>query len=449
MAIITYEGFENYSSFNAVKNFVGLDNYQTATILNSSDGTVTPRNNGSCLKLVSSAAGGVEYYPKAAISTPNGVGYNSSIVGFAWYAIKPASGNWATFTPIAAFCDSNGKPHFFVGINSNLQVQVRRWITGIIVGPSSSTTTNYSWNTAPTSYYYNVYRCGSSTVYNNFLSNTQNVVVPCNLTIPLASNNGPVDTTNKFILLGSTSNVVTENAWNYIEVKFVLDNTGNSGSIQVKLNRNSNDASLDIDVSNVRTSNQDNSLCSKVAFGIFWGHNAAASASSASLGWTTYIDDVYWSDLNGTNNNFLGRVSCKKFNYNAVASYNMPTPDNSGTALSNFNEIYSGSGTMSTRNIGNVVGQTLDLKSTGVSSETLSPIFVRQYVHGYKIDNASDIAVGATDGVNNVAISGINFTNNSIDGVLRYRDYDNAPDGNEWTNEKIANTTFIHTISST
>lgn len=448
MAIITYEGFENYSSFNAVKNFVGLDNYQTATILNSSDGTVTPRNNGSCLKLVSSAAGGIEYYPKAAISTPNGVGYNSSIVGFAWYATKPASGNWATFTPIAAFCDSNGKPHFFVGINSSLQLQVRRWVTGLTAGPSS-TTSNYAWNTAPRSYYYAVYRCGSATVYNNFLSNTQNVSVPCNQTISLTPANGPVDTTNKFILLGLTSSLVTENAWNYIEVKFVLDNSGTSGSIQVKLNRNSNDAFLDIDVSNIRTSTQDNSLCSKVAFGIFWGHNAAASASSASLGWTTYIDDVYWSDLNEPNNNFLGRVSCKKFSYNNVANYDMTTPSDSGTALSNFNETYSGSGTMNTRNIGNVVGQTLDVKSTGVSSETLSPIFVRQYVHGYKIESESDISIGITDGVNNVAISGINMTNDSISGVLRYRDYDNAPDGNEWTNEKIANTTFIHTISST
>jgi hypothetical protein len=449
MAIITYEGFENYSSFAAVKNFVGLDNYQTATILNSSDGTVTPRNNGSCLKLVSSAAGDIEYYPKAMISTPNGVGYNSSIVGFAWYAVKPASGSWATFTPIAAFCDSSGKPHFFVGINSNLQLQVRRWITGIAAGPSSSTTSDYAWNTAPRSYYYDVYRCGSAIVYNNFLSNTQNVVVPCKLTIALATAGGPVDTTNKFILLGSTTSLVTENAWNYIEIKFVLDNTGTSGSIQVKLNRNSSDSSLDIDVSNVRTSTQDNSLCSKVAFGIFWGHNAAANASSASLGWTTYIDDIYWADLTGENNNFLGRVSCKKFSYDSVTSYNMTTPGNSGTALSNFNEAYAGSGTMNTRNIGNVVNQTLNVRSTGVSSETLSPIFVRQYVHGYKTEANSDISIGTTDGVNSLSVSGININNDSISGILRYRDYDNAPDGNEWTNSKLASTTFIHTISST
>jgi hypothetical protein len=446
MAIITYEGFENYSSFAAVKNFVGLDNYQTATILNSSDGTVTPRNNGSCLKLVSSTAGGIEYYPKAAISTPNGVGYNSSIVGFAWYAIKPASGNWATFTPIAAFCDSNGKPHFFVGINSSLELQVRRWVTGISAGGNKgNNTSQYTWSTAPDANIYSGYHC-SVAYYNYFISTTSNIYTDC-ATGNLASSASAIDP-NKFVLLGSTTSLVTENAWNYIEVKFVLDNSGTSGSIQVRLNKNSGDAS-DIDVSNVRTSTQDNSLCSKVAFGIFWGHNAAASASSASLGWTTYIDDVYWSDLNGSHNNFLGRVSCKKFTYNSVTSYDMTDPANSGTALSNFNETYSGSGTISTKNIGNIVGQTLDVKSTGVSSETLSPIFVRQYVHGYKTEANSDISLGITDGANNVAISGINFTTDSTSGVLRYRDYDNAPDGNEWTNEKIANTTFIHTISST
>jgi hypothetical protein len=447
MAIITYEGFENYSSFAAVKNFVGLDNYQTATILNSSDGTVTPRNNGSCLKLVSSAAGGIEYYPKTMLSTPHGTGYNSSIVGFAWYATKPAAGNWANFTPIAAFCDSSGKPHFFVGINSNLQLQVRRWVTGISAGGNkSNNTSQYAWFTPPDTNTYSGYRC-TVPYYNYFISTISNIFTTC-ATGNLASSNSAIDL-NKFILLGSTTSLVTENAWNYIEIKFVLDNTGTSGSIQVKLNRNSSDSSLDINASNIRTSTQDNSLCSRVVFGIFWGHNADASASSASLGWTTYIDDIYWADLTGANNNFLGRVSCKKFSYNSVTSYNMTTPENSGTALSNFNEAYAGSGTMNTRNIGNAVNQTLNVRSTGVSSETLSPIFVRQYVHGYKTEANSDISLGITDGVNSLSVSGINLNSDSISGVLKFRDYDNAPDGNEWTNSKIANTTFIHTISST
>lgn len=461
MAIITYEGFENYSSFNAVKSFVGLDNYQTVTILNSSDGIVTPRNNLSCIKMVSSAGGqsggtgsnntyydGVEYYPKAMIQTPNNTGYNSSIVGFAWYATKPAAGSWANFTPIAAFCDVDGKPHFFVGINKNLQLQVRRWVTGISAGGNKgNNTTTYSWNTNPDGNdYRGDYNCGR-VYYNYFISTIANINVHGCATGSLASRNSAIDL-NKFILLGSTSSLVTENAWNYIEVKFVLDNTTNTGSIQLKLNRNSYDSFLDINVSNIRTSTQANSLCSKVAFGIFWGHNSDENGSSASLGWTTYIDDIYWLDLTGTDNNFLGRVSCKKFSYNTVVNYDMTTPANSGTALTNFNETYSGAGTLSTVNVGNLIGQTLDVKSTGVSSETLNPINVRHYVHGYKTDVSSDISIGATDGVNTIESSGMKFNNDRFNGTFKFRDYNNAPDGNEWTNEKIANTIFKHTIVS-
>ena len=207
---------------------------------------------------------------------------------------------------------------------------------------------------------------------------------------------------------------------------------------------------MDLNLNNIATSPSTSPAMSLV-FGIHRGH--ATSLDGFQLGtntaiYTSYFDDIYWADLTGTNNNFLGRVNCKKFSYNQVASYDMTTPANSGTALSNFNESFTGSGVINTRNISNLVGQTLNVRSTGVSSETLSPIFVRQYVHGYKTEANSDIALGITDGANSVANSGININNNSLIGSLRYRDYDNAPDGNEWTNSKIANTTFRNTIIS-
>jgi hypothetical protein len=459
MAIITYEGFENYSSFNDVKSFVGFDNYQTATIINASDGTVAPRNSGSCLKLTSSSSNGIEYYPKAMIQTPNATGYNNSVVGFAWYAAKPASGSWGNFTPIAAFCDANGKPHFFVGINSSLQVQVRRWTTGLsTVGSlpgsttgtnASSTTSDYAWNTAYNNSYVSsyAYHC-SQVAYNYYISNNVTASAACQ-SFTMASNNSSIDVTNKFVLLGSTSSLVTENAWNYIEVKFVLDNTGTTGSISVKLNRNNTDSTLDINATGIRTSTQANSLCSKIAFGVFWGHNAGATASAASLGWTTYIDDVYWLD-NTTlvNNDFLGRVSCKKFAYNNAVNYTMTTPSSSSTGLTNVNETFAGTGSLTTKDVSNAFGTYLDLQASTVSSETLVPTHVRQYVYGYKTDSNSDVFIGCSYSGQDITGSAAGFGTDLNNGHLKYRDYTSAPGGSSWTNSIISNTTFKHTTNN-
>ena len=456
--IITYEGFENYSSFNDVKGFVGLDNYQVATIINSSDGTVAPRNSGSCLKLTSSSSNGIEYYPKAMIQTPNSTGYNNSVVGFAWYASKPASGSWGNFTPIAAFCDANGKPHFFVGINSSLQIQVRRWTTGLSNAGSlpagsatnlTSTTSDYAWNTPYNNSYATVtaYHC-SSIIYNYYVSNNVTSSNGCN-NLTIAGSNSSIDVTNKFILLGSTSSLVTENAWNYIEVKFVLDNSGNTGSIVVKLNRNKTDSTLDINATGIRTSTQANALCSKIAFGVFWGHNSGATASAASLGWTTYIDDIYWLD-NTTlvNNDFLGRISCKKFTYNNAVNYTMTTPASSSTGLTNVNETFAGTGSLTTKDVSNALGSYLDLQSSTISSETLVPTYVRQYVYGYKTDSNSDVFIGCSYSGQDISGTAAGFGTDFNNGYLKYRDYTSAPGGSNWTNAILANTTFKHTTNN-
>jgi len=460
MAIITYEGFENYTSFNDVKGFVGLDNYQTATIINSSDGTVAPRNSGSCLKLTSSSSNGIEYYPKAMIQTPNGTGYNNSVVGFAWYAAKPASGSWGNFTPIAAFCDANGKPHLFVGVNSSLQIQVRRWTTGLsTVGSlpgsttgtnATSTTSDYAWNTPYNNSYVTStgYHCGPTVSYNYYISNNVNASPACQNFL-MASSNSSIDVTNKFVLLGSTSSLITENAWNYIEVKFVLDNTGTNGSIIVKLNRSKTDSTLDINVTGIRTSTQANSLCSKVAFGIFWGHNTAATASAASLGWTTYIDDIYWLDnTSQINNDFLGRVSCKKFAYNTVSNYTMTSPSSSSTGLTNVNETFSGVSSLTTRDTASILGAYLDLQSSTVGNESLTPINVRQYVYGYKTDSNTDIFLGCSYNSQDIAVSAAGLGSDPNNGHLKYRDYSSAPGGSSWTNSIISSTTFKHTTNN-
>lgn len=427
MAIITYEGFENYSSFDAVKSYLNYTNFGTLSFISTTDANgVTPRNGGSCLKAISVNNG---TYPKFLLTSPNNTTNTSGVFGFSWYNILPAGGSYETFTPICGVVDNANKPLFYIGVNSNGNIEVRRWVHRAIgVGYSwnydygSIQTSITLWNTSFTAQW-NCGKNGCDTQY-----------------YPL------FDITN-YALLGATTSLVTSNAWNYIEVKYNLSNT-NSGYVHVKINRNSNDTTLDLNLNNIATSPSTNPARSLV-FGIHRGH--ATSINGVNPGtntaiYTSYFDDIYWADLTGTNNDFLGRVSCKKFSYNNVANYNMTTPSDSSTALSNFNETFSGVGSITTRNTGNVVGQTLDVKSTGVSSETLSPVFVRQYVQGYKTDTTSDIALGATDGVNNVAVTSVGLNSDSINGILKFRDYDNAPDGNEWTNQKIADTTFKNTI---
>jgi hypothetical protein len=427
MAIITYEGFENYSSFDAVKSYLNYSNLGTISFISSTDAnSVTPRNSGTCLKSVSSGT----TYPKFLLTSPNNTNTTSGVFGFSWYNLLPAGGSWGTFTPICGVIDPDGVAHFYIGVNSNGNILVRRLNSGnynagnTFAGPSNFGLGGLLWNTnSPTAY-----GCGKNGCEINYypLFGLENIAT----------------------LLGTSSTLVTANAWNYIEVKYLLSGSS-TGYIQIKINRNSTDATLDINLQNTQTTARSNTNSRSLVFGIHKGHasNQTNGGTNTSV-YTSYFDDIYWADLTGSNNDFLGRVSCKKFSYNDVTSYNMPTPANSGTALSNFNEAFTGSGTINTRNIGNVVGQTLDVKSTGVSSETLSPIFVRQYVHGYKTEANSDIALGTTDGANSLAVSGINLNNDSINGVLKYRDYDNAPDGNEWTNQKIANTTFRHTVIS-
>jgi hypothetical protein len=439
MSIITYEGFENYSSFDAVKSYLNYSNLGTMSFINSTDANgVTPRNGGSCIKFTNTT----RTYPKLLMKSPNNATNSSGVFGFAWYPILPAGGGWGDVTPIATIVDSTGRPHFFITVNSNLNIQVRVLNTTYLARyhcgccPTYNHT-NYVWNVP-----YFDYECDKS---------GSNCNVNYYLTDYTGSCNGneradiaPISA-NILNLLASSSSLITMNAWNYIEVKYNLSSS-TSGYIQLKLNRNANDSTLDINSQNIKTTFQSSPSAQGLVFGIHWSRNSANTASLHNSTWTSYFDDIYWADLTGSNNNFLGRVNCKKFSYNEVANYNMTTPANSGTALSNINETYSGIGTISTRNVGNVVGQTLDVKSNEVGSETLSPTFVRQYVHGYKTENNSDIALGITDDVNSVAVSGIGINNDSINGTLKFRDYDNAPDGTEWTNQKIADTTFKHTI---
>jgi hypothetical protein len=165
--------------------------------------------------------------------------------------------------------------------------------------------------------------------------------------------------------------------------------------------------------------------------------------------WNTYIDDFYWTDLSGTaDNNFLGRVMCKKSNYDTVDTYTFSDPSSSSTGLSRVSETFSGTTSMTSVAAGNQFSQNVNLRAASLSSETKDPINVRQYVLGYKLDTNSTLALSSSLSGSESSTSKVTFGTDATNGYLQHRDYTNAPDGAEWTNQKIADTTFKHVITT-
>jgi hypothetical protein len=444
MALITLEGWENYSTFAAVK---GVVNYSDAfashsnaiTLLTSADAnSVSPRNSGSCLKLIS-AANNASAYSRVLLTHPTNADNTTGTIGFAWYNFLPsgrtAAVHYATFVPIAALVSSAGIPHFFIGVNSNNQIEIRRLIGSTTFAFTIPGWGNVNFTSNPSTY-----------LWNQLFVNTEMCSKSgCVLTYPQFQ-------ASSYTLIGTAStNLCAENSWNFIEVQYSMSTT-TSGFVRVKVNRAAGDATLDIDTT-VANTVQGTLNVRSVMLGMGRGgqstlyinqNNCENSTSNAQV-YTQYYDDFYWCDATGsTYNTFLGRVSCAKFTYDTMVSSTYTTPSSGVTALSNINETFAGTGSMTTRNISNEAGQVLNVRSSGVGSQTLAPIFVRQYVHGYRTNTTADVALGAIDGADAIANSPVTLGTDSTNGGLKFRDYDNAPDGAEWTNAKIASTVFRH-----
>jgi hypothetical protein len=248
-------------------------------------------------------------------------------------------------------------------------------------------------------------------------------------------------------LLGSaSSSTTTANAWNFIEVQYEISTTG-TGRIRLKINRNAGDNALDIDFTGANTTQATNNVRS-IMLGMIRGTSSDVyNGGNNSNIYTQYYDDLYWCNASGAAfNTFVGPVSCTKHTYNTVESNSFYYPTNNATSLTNINETFAGTGSLSTaenRNYANAAGQTLNLRVSSVSGS--SPLNVRQYVYGYRLNSGSDIALGAVDGADSVANSGISITTTDANtGAVKFRDYDNHPSGVEWTNASIASTTFRH-----
>jgi hypothetical protein len=460
MALIAYEGFENYSSFNDVKSFLGFANYQTASIINITDNVITARNSLSCLKMVSSRTYNTgseintarDYYPKFTIASPTNAAYTNGVVGFAFYPRLPSGGGWGPFTPIAAIVGSDNKPHFYICLNATYQIEIRRWNTAATMsGRNSVTAANYTWNQDHVAVGYNEggYCDQGRTGYEHHV--TAPYTYSCNGIN--ASWPSAAASSAKFELVGAASNVagnlIVPNQWNYIEIKFVLDNaaSSNTGSVQVKINRNAEDNTFDINLSNVRTSTQATNTYQKLMFGIVWAHTSAGTNGAANLGWTTYIDDIYWLDTTTSSlNNFLGRVSCQKINYTTNVSNTAFTG-----GLSAIQEPFSGplSYTLPAGSGGviafNATNQDITF-SVSAAPIAFKPLAVQQFVYGHK-DGGNNVVrcrgnyLGAAS-----ATTDLTLTTDSTNGGILYATYTTAPDGTEWTADKLKNTQFSHTI---
>jgi hypothetical protein len=126
----------------------------------------------------------------------------------------------------------------------------------------------------------------------------------------------------------------------------------------------------------------------------------------------------------------------------------MTTPASSSTGLTNVNETFAGTGSLTTKDVSNGLGTYLDLQAGTVSSETLVPMYVRQYVYGYKTDSNTDVFVGCSYSGQDISVAAAGFSTDIMNGHLKYRDYASAPGGSAWTNSILSNTTFKHTTNN-
>jgi hypothetical protein len=478
MSVITFEGFENYSTFNDVALANNMEAYQVPSLMSTSDGIVTPRNNQTSLKMlnssntsnvvVSGSAGGVVgssiryYYPKFIIKTSTGSTINSGVLGFSYYSYVPSGGGYGPFTPIAAVVGADNKPHFYICINANRQVEIRRWNTSATMTSRAGAVTaaNYVWSQDVTGFNRSGGQyCGDTlTSYDHHVSTSTSNAYGWDCGTGTAGTYAlnPIDP-NKFTLVGTSDiskNLIQQNQWNYIELKFVLENTNtNTGSLSLKINRNTSDNTLDMNLSSIQNSTQNNKLTDRIMFGTVWGHNSAGTAGAGTLSWPTYIDDIYWlvNDSVGLSD-YLGRINIARVNYDTLVTNTMAP---SGvTGLSAITDTYGGvnsynlpsaaSGTIRSYSI----NDTLDVKATGLSYSN-TPIAVQQFLFGHRENNTCTVSFSSSLNSSSstpIPISGM--TTDSVNGNGYFVSYTGAPDGSSWTIEKIKNTTFKHTISN-
>lgn len=451
MSLLKIEGFEKYSSLNDIKSYLDYDTFQTPTIISSSDGVVTPRNSLSSVKMLSTITapanlgglGHAVYYPKFAIS--NLTNHSNGIVGFAYYAYTPSGGSYSPTTPIAAICDSDGKPHFFICVNGSMQIEIRRWNTAASLGSSNTTTAStYKWNSplVGTLVAFDNNYCQQTTTYNHHLSTPVTVGQSC-LTKNVSYWASAINTDALPLILTTSVNTLEINSWNYIEVEYVIDSSS-QGLIKVRINRNSDSNDLDGTVSSVQTTNQITSNVGQIAFGTFWAHDTSGSAfgSSTSLaGWPTYFDDIYIINKDATlPNDFLGSIGCRKGDFDTTVLNTAPE----GNLESINDATFSGTSNLNNRIKLALNGHNIHVKAANLSVGDNDTIrFVQPVIYGY--NTIVGTALNFKSNLSNTDSSNYELylsNNSNLGGVTLGPVLLTDPQGNSWTSANLKDTTF-------
>lgn len=461
MSVLELEGFEKYSSLSDILTYYKYATYQTPVIISSTDTTgVVPRNNLSCLKMTSTQVNAYNNeiqsrnvrFPKFAMQEiPS---HTNGILGFAYYSYVPTGGSYSPFTPIAAVCDATGKPHFFVCINGNRQVELRRWNTSASMGSNATiSAANITWNTDVTGITIATggYCADRPVIGQHFFSNPYTYNWGCssvNLTYA-----GSAVNSSAFTLVHTSTGTLNASSWNYIEVEYVISSSS-TGSFKVRINNLPSDSSSTIDsqVNNVITTTQTTTApqgptVGQVAFGTFWAHRADGAGSfysdkaiNTTTHWITYFDDIYLLQKDAVApNNFLGSVSCLKGDFDTLVSNTAA----SGDLASISDATITATGNMSNKLVIDNYNQNIQVRCANLAVADATNIkFVQPVVLGYDLSGVPlklKVTLGASEINGEMILEG-----NTITGTLKFGTALNVdPSNNTWTGSNLKNTTFL------
>jgi hypothetical protein len=457
MSVLEIEGFEKYSSLNDIKSHYSYEVYQSPVIISSADSTgVTARNNLSCLKLTSTQANNAELpqrlirFPKFAMQ--NIPQHTNGVLGFAYYAYVPTGGSYSPFTPIAAICDILGRPHLFVCVNGNRQIEIRRWNTSASMGTNATiSAADFTWNSdVVTRANLAAGYCNQVPVYQTWVSTPSSIAVTSCDNLNLTHNNNVVNST-AFTLIHTSTAILTASAWNYIEVEYDIKNSS-TGFIKIRLNSSpsTDPSSIDSQVSNVITTTQTaqaTPTVGQVAFGTFWAQRADGLGSfysdkawNTTTHWITYFDDIYLLQKDAVvPNNFLGSVSCLKGDFDTLVS----NTASSGNLASISDATISASGNMSNKLVINNYNQNIQVRCANLAvSDATNIKFVQPVVFGYDLSGVPlklKATLGGAESNGEVIMDSNTITGSAKFGTAFAVD----PSNNTWTGSNVKNTTFL------
>lgn len=234
MSLVFFEGFEHYSSYNDVSGILNIpynmydDSRTIKPIFAQSDNEVYAKSSGTMLVTESSHQAGtttngqyLAFYPSVSFDLQSNL--NHGTIGFSYYPLLPTGGTFGdgdlTFTPIGCITDDAHKPHFFLCMTNNGQLQIRKYTGDLTykVIDTAGVTNNVQ-------------------TYPKFLQSQSNSSL-------LIGGTG-----TKLPLMGETSEVknrVYEGYWNYIEFEFNFSEE----YFITKINRDKNSQNNELSIS--------------------------------------------------------------------------------------------------------------------------------------------------------------------------------------------------------